>query len=324
MAQPRILLTGATGFVGPRLLAHLKSGVFATAEYLVWDYRPQDPKPDPRTHIDICSAAAVATSVAAFRPTHIVHLAAQSHVPTSYINPQLTWQVNVMGSLNLFEAVKKHAPKAGIVFISTSEVYGRSFQGGQTLDESALLQPLNPYAASKAAADLMAGQYAAQGLRIVRLRAFNHIGPGQREDFVASAFAAQIARIESDPSLDPVIRTGNLEVQRDFLAVNDVVRAYSLVLGKIFELPFGSIFNICSGVPVKIGDLLAGLLKHARRPISIEIDPARLRPSEMPLVLGSSAAARQILDWKPEAQLLEILPQILEAWRLKIRAATGS
>ena len=317
MAQSRILLTGATGFVGPRLLAQLKTGAFAAAEYLVWDYRPQDSTLDPRTHIDICSPAAVAASVADFRPTHVVHLAAQSHVPTSYANPQLTWQVNVIGSLNLFEALKQYAPQAGILYISSSDVYGQSFKPGQPLDESALLQPLNPYAASKAAADIMAGQYAAQGMKIVRLRPFNHIGPGQREDFVLSAFAAQIARIEAGQQI-PVVQVGNLDAWRDFLDVDDVVNAYGLALEKIETLPAGLILNLCSGTTHKISDLLNGLLAQTDCEIDIQVDPARMRPLDLPRMVGTAAAANAALGWQARVPLAHTLEAILDSWRHKI------
>lgn len=321
MAHQRILLTGATGFVGPRLLEQLKKGVFADADYLVWDYRPHDTAPDPRTHIDIRSAAAVAASVAAFRPTLVVHLAAQSHVPTSYANPQLTWQINVMGSLNLFEALKQHAPQAGTLTISSSEVYGQSFKAGQPLDESARLQPLNPYAASKAAADIMAGQYAAQGLKIVRLRPFNHIGPGQREDFVLAAFAAQIARIEAGQQA-PVIQVGNLAACRDFLDVNDVVNAYGLALENIDTLPAGLILNICSGTAHKISDLLNGLLAQTPCQIDIQADPARMRPLDLPHIAGNAAAARAALGWQARIPMADTLTGILDAWRGEINAGS--
>jgi len=317
-SDTRILLTGATGFVSPRLLDALRNGPFHDAQFLVWDYRPAAGVPDPLTNIDICSAAAVAASVAQFNPTHVVHLAAQSHVPTSFKQPELTWRINVMGTLNLFEALRKHVPQAGILYISSSEVYGRSFQAGEPLDETALLQPQNPYAASKAAADLMAGQYAAQGLRIIRLRPFNHIGPGQREEFVSAAFAAQIARIEAGQQ-KPVLLVGNLEAQRDFLDVDDVVRAYVLTLERLFDLPSGLVLNICSGVPRKIEDLLSGLIAQASCPITVEVDPARLRPSDTPLAVGVADAAYRCLGWMAEITLEETLAAVLNEWRNTVR-----
>lgn len=328
MVAERILLTGATGFVGPRLLDALRAGPFKDARFLVWDYRPaaaapeaapdfSSPKSDYSTNIDIRSVVAVSESVAAFRPTRVVHLAAQSHVPTSFAKPELTWQINVMGTLNLFEALRRHAPAAGVLYVGSAEVYGRSFQRGAALNENAILQPLNPYAASKAAADIMAGEYAARGLRVVRLRPFNHIGPGQREEFVAAAFAAQVARIEAGLQ-EPVLRVGNLEARRDFLDVADVVRAYVLALEKIDTLPPGLVMNLCSGTVRRIGDLLDGLLALAARAVRVEPDPARLRPSDTPVAAGSADVAAEYLGWRPEVPFETTLRSILDDWRRRV------
>jgi len=316
-SDTRILLTGATGFVGPRLLAALRHSSFHDAQFLVWGYRPAAGVPAPLTNIDICSAAAVAAAVAGFKPTHVVHLAAQSHVPTSFKQPELTWRINVMGTLNLFEALRKHVPQAGILYISSSEVYGRSFQAGEPLDETALLQPQNPYAASKAAADLMAGQYAAQGLRIVRLRPFNHIGAGQREEFVAASFAAQVARIEAGQQ-KPVIRVGNLEARRDFLDVDDVVRAYVMALEKIDDLAPGMVMNICSGTTRKIEDLLNGFIEQAACSVRVERDPERLRPSDTPVAAGSAETVASSLGWNAEIPFSVTLKSILDYWRQRV------
>jgi len=312
--EARILLTGATGFVGPRLLNELQAGAFRQAQFLVWDYRPESMESDLSTNIDICSAEAVSASVADFRPTHVIHLAAQSHVPTSFQKPELTWRINVLGTLNLFEAVKKYAPQAGILYISSSEVYGRSFQAGKPLDENALLQPQNPYAASKAAADLMAGQYATQGLRVIRLRPFNHIGPGQREEFVASAFAAQIARIEAGQQ-KPILSVGNLDAQRDFLDVDDVVHAYVKALESVQSLAPGLVLNICSGHSVSIQGLLNILLKQSSCDIRVEPDPSKMRPSDTPVAAGCAVAALNSLNWKAQISLEDTLKSVLHDWR---------
>jgi GDP-4-dehydro-6-deoxy-D-mannose reductase len=324
MVEERILLTGATGFVGPRLRKALRAGPFKEARFLVWDHRPDAAHISSPAHlatnIDIRCAAAVADSIARFRPTRVVHLAAQSHVPTAFAKPELTWQVNVMGTLHLFEALRRHAPAAGVLYVSSSEVYGRSFQRGAPVDETALLQPQNPYAASKAAADIMAGEYAARGLRVVRLRPFNHIGPGQREEFVAAAFAAQVARIEAGLQ-EPVVRVGNLEARRDFLDVADVVRAYVLALEKIDTLPPGLVLNLCSGTVRRIGDLLDGLLALSACPVRVEPDPARLRPSDTPVAAGSAAAAATYLGWRPEVPFDVTLRTIMDDWRARVRPA---
>ncbi|MGC9520046.1 MAG: GDP-mannose 4,6-dehydratase [Desulfuromonadaceae bacterium] len=313
---PIILITGATGFVGPYLLQALRrSSKLSAAQVVVWGYNQQNHAADPAS-VDIRNFDEIEGAVRILQPDYVIHMAAQSHVPTSFKNPHLTWDVNVMGSLNLFEAVKTHVPRAGILFISSSEVYGKSFQSGQALDEASLLQPQNPYAASKAAADIMAGQYAAQGLQIIRMRPFNHIGPGQRHEFVVPAFASQIARIEAGQQ-DPILKVGNLEAQRDFLDVRDVVRAYVIALEKIYTLPAGLALNICSGVPRPISTLIQGLLDLSECHIEISQDPERMRPSDTKLAFGDSSAAARYLGWKAQFPLQQTLLDVLNEWRTK-------
>ena len=312
----KILITGATGFVGSYLVDALNNHPqFAEATLQCWQYGASEKQTNANAlNVDIRNSAAVATSIQNLRPTHVVHLAAQSHVPASFENPRLTWDINVMGTLNLLEAVKKHAPHAGVLYVSSSEVYGKTFQCGHALDETSLLQPQNPYAASKAAADIMAGQYAAQGLRIIRMRPFNHIGPGQRREFVVPAFASQIAQIEAGQQ-KPILKVGNLEAQRDFLDVRDVVRAYVIALEKIATLPAGLALNICSGVPRPISTLLDGLLDLTKCPIQISHDPERMRPSDTRRAFGDSSAAVRYLGWKPQIPLQQTLREVLNEWR---------
>jgi len=316
MTSQRLLITGAGGFVGQRLVRFLRQQAsWSSAELQLWDAHVNE---GDTIKVDLCQASLVDRAIADFLPTAVVHLAAQSHVPTAWQQPELTWQVNCFGTLSLLEALRRHAPTAGVLFVGTAEVYGASFKTAVPLDESASLQPLNPYAASKAAADLMAGQYAAGGLRIVRLRPFNHIGPGQREDFVASSFAAQIARIEC--GLQPgVIRVGNLQAQRDFLDVADVVRAYALALERLDRLPAGLVLNLCSGVPRRIAEILELLCRQTRCPIRIETDPDRLRPVDIPLAYGRCDAAQHWLGWEPQIPFTHTLSLLLDDWRDRVQ-----
>ncbi|WP_250645688.1 GDP-mannose 4,6-dehydratase [Methylobacterium durans] len=186
----------------------------------------------------------------------------------------------------------------------------------EPLDETALLDPTSTYAASKAAADLMIGQMVRDGLRAIRFCPFNHTGPGQTEAFVTPAFAAQIARIEAAQQ-PPVVRVGNLEALRDFLDVRDVVEAY--VQGIVRpNLPSGAIYNIASGVPRRIADILYSLLAQARVAITVEADAARMRPNDTPLAIGSSSRAAVDLGWRPRITWEATLADTLAYWRSKI------
>jgi GDP-4-dehydro-6-deoxy-D-mannose reductase len=318
MKSLRILLTGATGFVGPCLLEAIRrSEKLSAAEIVVWEYDPEDTSGNNPNNVDIRRSDVVDAAIKALPPDLVVHLAAQSHVPTSFAKPELTWRINVLGTLNLFEALKAHAPDAGVLFIGSSEEYGKSFQCGKPLDETALLQPQNPYAASKAAADIMAGQYAAQGLRVIRMRPFNHIGIGQRSEFVVPAFASQIAKIEAGVQ-EPILKVGNLEAQRDFLDVRDVVGAYVAALEHMDSLPPGLALNVCSGVARKISEILEGLLSLSDSDIEVTQDLNRMRPSDTPLAVGDASASAEYLEWKPRISLEQTLKEILNEWRAKV------
>jgi len=321
----RILVTGMTGFVGPHLLRALQATLPSATHYIGWGHRHPDPSgPGPMEWqgVDLCDAAAVDSAVQAARPTHVIHLAALSHVPTARRDPAHTWQVNLMGTLHLLEAVRRHAPAAGVLHVNSSEVYGGAFADGRPVTEDTPLAPRNPYATSKAAADLLAGQYAAEGLRILRIRPFNHVGPGQSEDFVLAAFAAQIARIEAGLQ-EPVLRVGNLDAQRDFLDVRDTVAAYGLALTALEHLPSGTVLNLASGQPRSIRSLLDGLLTLARVSVRVEIDPRRLRPSDIPLAAGDARRARQALHWAPRIPWAQTLATVLEDGRARVRQPVG-
>lgn len=295
MASPaRILVTGADGFVGQYLTAELEARFPEAA--LCAD------------RFDVADRAAVAQAIASFRPDGCVHLAGVAAVPDARRDPDRTFAVNLGGTLNLARAILDDVPECRLIYVSSAECYGASFRAGAALDETAPLAPQNIYAASKAAADLALGAMAAeQGLRVIRFRPFNHTGPGQSEAFVIPAFAAQIRRIEQGEQ-EPVVRVGNLEPERDFLHVADVVRAYALGLARFDDLPNGSVFNLASGTPRRIGDILAGMIARASVPIRVEVDPARLRPVDIPRAVGDASAARKALGWRPEHGLDFVSP----------------
>jgi GDP-4-dehydro-6-deoxy-D-mannose reductase len=278
---------------------------------------PADPDPVggcESLDLDITDAAQVRAAIRSVRPSAVVHLAAVAALQEARLDPERTFRINLSGTLNIAAAVMQEAPDARFLFISTSEIYGGTFKTRcDALDETALLDPTNPYAASKAAADLLIGQMARDGLRSVRLRPFNHTGPGQSTAFVVPAFAAQVARIEAGLQ-PPVLQVGNLDALRDFLDVRDVVDAYVRAIF-VPDLAGGQILNIASGVPRRIGDALDGLRALARREIRIEPDLARMRPNDTPLAIGDAARARAILGWAPGIAWETTLADTLAFWR---------
>jgi GDP-4-dehydro-6-deoxy-D-mannose reductase len=267
--------------------------------------------------LDVTDADALASVVKRVQPDAVVHLAAVTHVPTSLREPQLTWRTNVLGTVNLLEAVKHHAPQAFVLFVSSSEVYGEAFKAGVALDEQARCLPMNPYAASKLAAELACQQHWRQGFPGAIARPFNHIGPGQSPDFVTASFARQVANIEAGLQ-PPVMRVGNLEACRDFLDVRDVCKAYVQLLA-LSDIPVQSrVFNIASGHATKIRDVLDVMLQQSVVDIDIQLDPERLRPSDIPFAVGDSRHVFDATGWRPGYALSDTLGGLLGDWRAKV------
>ncbi|SDR61084.1 GDP-4-dehydro-6-deoxy-D-mannose reductase [Rhizobiales bacterium GAS191] len=310
----RILVTGANGFVGPQLLARL-SGAFPEAKILGTGFKG-GALPPGGMELDIRDAQAVDRAIASVSPDGVVHLAAISQVQQAQQSPRATFDVNFGGTLNIAEAMRRHVPQARLLFVSSSEVYGGSFRSASApIDETVPLDPMNSYAASKAAADLLIGQMAHQGLQAIRLRPFNHTGPGQNDRFVVASFVAQIVGIERGDQ-EPVLRVGNLDAQRDFLDARDIVTAYAQAMAAS-DLTNGTVLNIASGRARRIGDILEDLLKRARVAIRILVDPARLRAVEIPVAVGDAGRARALLDWAPNIPFEQTLDEMLDAQRAK-------
>lgn len=310
----RTLITGANGFVGQLLCKKLRrSGQHVIALTATTATAQLDA--DQHFQCDLRNADALYQTIKAARPSHVIHLAAITHIPTSFADPQLTWQTNVMASLNLMESLRRFAPDAFTLFVSSSEVYGTSFKNGFALDEQTACQPINPYAASKLAGEIAVSEYFRQGMRGVIARPFNHIGENQSPDFVTASFARQIARAEAGLQ-PPVLHVGNLDAQRDFLDVHDVCEAYL----KLLQLSDDSIahprrFNIASGKPHSIRHILETLLSLSTLRITVEQDPNLLRPSDIPVAIGDNNAIRLATGWQPTIPLQETLQRLMTFWR---------
>lgn len=315
--MPRLLLTGANGFVGKILTGRLQGAGYEVIAVGGQSSAAQG-QADRYLSCDIRDADAIAQAVADARPTHVIHLAAISHVPTSFKEPVLTWQTNVMGSINLLQGIKHSAPDAFTLFPSSSEVYGAAFKSGIAVNEDTLPQPLNPYAASKVAAEYAFREYFRDGLAGVIARPFNHIGAQQSADFVTASFARQIALIEAGQQA-PVLKVGNLEAVRDFLDVQDVCDAYIRLLELAGEPGHPVCMNIASGHSRKIRDVLDLLLQQSSVAISVEQDPDRLRPSDIPIAVGNNTLLRKTTGWQPAIALETTLSQLLDYWREQVR-----
>jgi GDP-4-dehydro-6-deoxy-D-mannose reductase len=271
------------------------------------------------TALDVTDKAAVEAAWQLHAPTHVMHLAGIAAPSAANANPQATWQVHLVGALNLAETILARNPDCWLLHVGSALVYGDSAKPGLPLDEMTLLAPMDEYAASKAAADLALGALTHRGLKCVRFRPFNHAGPGQAEGFVLPDFAMQVAEIEAG-LIPPLMRVGDLDVERDFLDVRDVVRAYALAVQKAASLEPGVIFNIASGVPRRIGDILERLLRQSKAKISLEHDPNRLRPTELPRVIGNADRARRGLGWSPERRFEDTVDDVLNDWRARVAA----
>jgi nucleoside-diphosphate-sugar epimerase len=306
----RILVTGASGFVGQHALPVLRA-MYPHAELISCGSAAG------MHALNLTDAAAIDRLVSNTQPDACLHLAAISAIGPARAEPDHAWRVNLSGTLHLARAILAHAPACRLVFASSSEIYGTSFRQGIALDEQGLLAPQNVYAATKAAADLALGAMAADGLRVLRVRAFNHTGPGQTPNFVVPAFARQIALIAAGRQ-EPVLRVGALDPRRDFLDVRDVVRGYALCLSPGLDLEPGSIVILASGRAVRIGDVLEDLLDMAGVKARIETNPALLRPSDIMLTLGCATRAQRHLGWTPEIAWADTLRDITDDWRMRI------
>jgi GDP-4-dehydro-6-deoxy-D-mannose reductase len=291
------VVTGARGFVGPHLVAHLE----ACGDTVVsLDRRGPEP-------FDVTDAEAVHAALERDRPDAVYHLAAMSHVGESWKAPVLAFRVNAEGTLNVLRACVDLGIDRVIV-VGSAEEYGHVDPADLPLSETAPLRPVTPYGASKVAGDFLALQsFLGDGLGAIRARPFNHTGPGQETKFLVPALAARIARAEQEGSKE--IPVGSLDAVRDLTDVRDVVRAYRLL---VEHGEPGEVYNICSGRGVAVSEIAAGLLERARHEIHLVVDPDLVRPVEVPRLVGDNRRLREATGWVPEYELATTLADVLD------------
>src|SRR3989338_1916665 len=308
----RVLITGITGFVGHHLSElFIKEGydVFGTA-FTSKDFTSKKVK---IFKCDIRDADNIKNIVSEIKPQQIYHLSAESYPPDSLINPKTTYDINFYGTMNLLDAVRDSGLNSKILFVGSADEYG-VISEGTPVTEDFPLTPLSPYAVSKTAADLLSYSYAKiHSMNIIRVRPFNHTGPYQKSIYVCSSFAKQIAEIESG-AREPIVYTGNLDIQRDFTDVRDMVQAYRLALEKCTS---GEAYNICSERSYSIRWILDTLLKSAKISVEIKEDKTKLRSTDITTIRGNCSKFKTATGWKPVIQFDKTLNDILNYWRKK-------
>ena len=291
----RTFVTGASGFVGTWLSRHL-----AACGDEVYPLRDE---------FDIADEGAVGREAARAQPDVIYHLAGLTHVGRSWEAPAETFRVNALGTLVLLEVARKLEPRPRVIVVSSAEVYG--ITGSVPVTEDAPLRPVTPYAASKVAAEYLGLQaFLGHGLEVVRVRPFNHVGPGQAESFVVAALARRVVEAERTGSAE--IRVGNLTPARDFTDVRDVVRAYRLLA---VQGVAGEVYNVCSGVALPITAVLDEIVSLAASPVVPVDDPTLARPVDLPLLVGDGSRLAALTGWKAEIPLRQTLVDVLAAAR---------
>jgi GDP-4-dehydro-6-deoxy-D-mannose reductase len=295
----RLLITGATGFAG----RHLTSCCAARGHEV-----------HALAHgIDVRDREALASALGDAAPDAVAHLAGASSVGASFADPLGTWDVNLGGTLALLEALREAAPQARALIVSSGEVHGRVAEEDLPVGPDTPMRPLSPYGASKAAADLAAGQYrASYGIPAMRVRAFNHVGPGQNPRFVLPNVARQIAQAEHEGRDRVEVRVGNLDTRRDFTDVRDMVRAYAMILERGDP---DAVYLACSGRSRPVRDLVEGLAPLARIPVTFASHAGLRRAGEQPDLYGSPARLRDDTGWMPEIPIETTLADTLDWWR---------
>lgn len=309
----RILITGGTGFVGSYLVRYLKS---PDANLIVLSSGTRANPGESGVEyckVDIRNLDDVLAAFRAAQPDQVYHLAGVSSITRCWDNPRLAFDVNVLGSYNVFEAALRLPTQPKILNVSTAQIYARS---SSALNEASPLAPDNPYGATKAMAELLTVQYKkCANWGVITARAFNHTGPGQTPDFVLPSFAKQFAEMEAGLCA-PVLRVGNIDVKRDFADVRDVVAAYCELLAKG---TIGESYNVCSGRAILLADIVNLLQKNCNVAVKIEADSNRIRSNDIPEVVGNPQKIQMTTGWRPKIPLETTLRDLLDYWRAAVK-----
>ena len=320
-SKTRVFITGATGFAGRHLMRELLPTEFSV-------YGTSFPQPPNHTepnifYLDMRSERDVFDVIKSVKPEWVFHLAGISNVKHSWERKREAMETNLLGTFHLLEATKKFVPEARTLYVSSSDVYGVGSglgQGetegtvGKTFREEDAFHILSPYALSKASSELMCKFYAeVENLDIVIARPFPHTGPGQSPDFVCSDWARQVVQIERG-LVEPVIRVGNLDIERDFTDVRDTVRAYILLMKKGRR---GEVYNVCRGEGIALRRILEVFLSSTLKEVRVEQDPARLRKADIPVLVGDNRKLKAETGWEPRIPLDHTLLELLDYWRTR-------
>lgn len=303
----RALITGISGFVGQyleKLLINHANTVFGTSR--------TERNEKNYFCVNLFSEQEIALLLKKIKPSHIFHLAGISNVKQSWTARREVIEANTIATINLLEAVKKTDRNIRVITIGSSEEYGSIENGNKKITEESQLNPISPYGVSKVAVSMLIKQsHKADNLDVIHVRPFNHIGPGQRLEFVTSDFANQIALINTCKAQKNQMKIGNLEAIRDFTDVRDIVAAY-------YEIAIhgiaGEVYNVCSGTGTKIQKILETFLSFSKVPIEIVQDLSKIRPSEVPVMIGSNEKLVNQINWKPKIPLESSLYDIYQYW----------
>ncbi len=320
------MITGIGGFVGMYLARYLLSqglrvtGTVFTAEdkqnVRILTEDPDCPvSEEDIEECDLRDSERITRLISEIRPHQIYHLAAVTFVPTSFEDPRMTFEINLLGTLNLFNALLRASPHSRVLCVSSADIYGLIEKSDLPIQETCPLRPLSPYAVSKASADLLGFQFAkTYGLHVVRARPFNHTGPGQSSRFVCSDFTRQVAEIETGKR-DPVLLTGDLSARRDFSDVRDVVEAYFIALRSATP---GEAYNICSGNAYSIEEILSMVLNFSRNHVEVRQSDEKMRPSDIEVTMGDNRKLREATGWGPKIPLEQTISDMLNDWRERV------